>query len=129
MYNHYEDFKKYRTELRRKYFDNDAYKQYRNFYRHIENIYHWSDLWDTTLFNYLLKHPNKLSSMNFLSNEIFNPTLNWIDFFNYNNALQQHPYFEKYLDTHSHDASFWETLNEYKIKLTGHLENNQQLWI
>lgn len=40
MYNHYEDFKKYRKELRLKYFYNNVYKQYDAFYRHMENIHH-----------------------------------------------------------------------------------------
>ena len=101
MYNHYEDFKKYRTELRLKYFYNDTYKQYDTFYKHMKNIHHWSDLWDTTLFGHLSKnlYQNLYQMLleDFLNEETLNPTLNWTDLFDYNNALQKHPYFKNTL--------------------------------
>lgn len=130
MHNHYNDFKKYRTELRLKYFYNDRYKQYHDFYKHIENLHPWNDLWDTTIFSYLSKNLNNISSMDFLNNEIINPTLNWTDLFEYNNALQKHPYFKEYIDSHTYDTSFWETLDKYRNKLSRQIpNNNQQVWI
>lgn len=130
MYNHYEDFKKYRTELRRKCFYNDAYKQYHAFYKHIENIHHWEDFWDITLFSQLSKNLYQMLLDDFLNEETLNPTLNWTDLFEYNNSLQKHPYFEEYLRTHTNDASFWETLDKYRNKLSHQIpNNNQQIWI
>ena len=79
MHNHYNDFKKYRTELRLKYFYNHRYKQYHDFYKHIKNLHPWNNLWDTTIFSYLSKNLNNISSMDFLNNEITNPTLNRTD--------------------------------------------------
>lgn len=130
MYNHYKDFKKYRTELRRKCFYNDAYKQYDVFYRHMENIHHWSDLWDTTLFGHLSKNLYQIPLESFLNEETLNPTLNWTDLFEYNNALQKHPYFKEYLRIHTNDAYFWKTLDKYRNKLFRQIpNNNQQIWI
>lgn len=130
MHDHYNDFKKYRTKLRLKYFYNDRYKRYHDFYKHIKNLHPWNDLWDTTIFSYLSKNLNNISSIDFLNKEIINPTLNWTDLFDYNNALQKHPYFKEYIDSHIHDASFWERLNKYKNRLSRQIpNNNQQLWI
>ena len=130
MHNHYEDFKKYRTELRLKYFYNDTYKQYDAFYKHMKNIHHWSDLWDITLFSHLSKNLYQMLLDDFLNEETLNPTLNWTDLFEYNNSLQKHPYFEEYLRIHANDAYFWKTLDKYKSRLSRQIpNNNQQVWL
>ena len=131
--NNYNDFKKYRAELRYKYFNNNKYDNASTFYQETDAI----DFWDTNFFHDLLKIPSQrphikaLRFQNRLDAETNNPTIDWHNMFNYFNSLQKHPYFNHYFEQTYFDADplFWKILIDYKNKLTGQLENNQQLWI
>lgn len=72
----------------------------------------------------------ELTFQKFLDSEIDQPTIDWRNMFDYISVLEKHPYFKDYHATSgiNGDNQFWSILNNYKIKLTGQISNNQQIW-
>lgn len=138
MENNFDDFIKYRAELRYNHFNNNKYKSLTEF---CNETVTWN-LWDTNFFRLLFKIPCTTPDMQsskfeaFLKNELTHPTVDWINIFDYIASLEKHPYFNEYLDSYINDSGsfirdplFWSILNKYKDALIGQISNNQQIWI
>ena len=131
MENNFENFIKYRARLRYKHFNNKKYNNMSDFRRETRAY----SFWDTNFFNHIYKTPNNPQDINgsifqkFLDSQINQPTIDWANMFDYINALKEHPYFKNYHDSSgtNGDNQFWSVLNNYKTKLTGQIQNNQQV--
>lgn len=133
MENNYDNFAEYRAELRYKHFNNNKYNNQSDFRRRTRA----HSYWDINFFNDIYKIPcstydmRELTFQKFLDSQIKQPTIDWLNLFDYINTLKEHPYFKSYHDRSGTNADnqFWSILNEYKTKLTGQIQNNQQVWL
>ena len=132
MENNFNNFAEYRAELRYKHFNNNKYNNMSDFQRKTRAY----SFWDVNFFNHIYKIPcstydmRELTFQKFLDSEIDQPTIDWRNMFDYISVLKKHPYFKDYHATSgtNGDNQFWSILNNYKIKLTGQISNNQQIW-